>query len=425
MMEQILYYAHYALLLIFGIVVSAAFAGVTATGKNGGRLLLLAALCGGLQIGVYGLFGENAVWQWYPLITHLPMVLALRFWFGRQLSNAVSATATAYLCCQIAKWFGLAARTLSGDVRMELAVRIIVLLVTLAVLLRWISEKIAKLFNPAHKSSWIFGITPVVYYLFDYAVAIYSSLWSENHQLVVEFLPLFLCIGYLVFCAVYYREYELKNEAERKEQILRITVDQQSKEVEMIRRSEEEIRRLRHDLKLFLNSLSTCIEQADKETARKLISGFSQQAEASSVIRYCGNDTLNYVLSDYAARCQEKGIRFQPTIELAELTADALLFSTILANALDNALNAQYRQNANEGEQRGDIRLLLKNNCGKTLLCVKNTFHEAPLFCNGIPASFREGHGYGVQSILYITEKLGGNCQFTIEENLFVLRVVV
>ena len=86
---------------------------------------------------------------------------------------------------------------------------------------------------------------------------------------------------------------------------------------------------------------------------------------------------------------------------------------------MDNALNAQ------DGQDEGDIRLLLKNSNGKTLLCVKNTFRKAPLFRNGIPASFREGHGYGVQSILYITEKLGGNCQFTIEDNWFILRVVV
>ena len=244
---------------------------------------------------------------------------------------------------------------------------------------------------------------------------------ADKHQLVVEFLPFFLCVGHLLFCAVYYREYELKREAEGKEQILRITVEQQTKEVEMIRRSEGEIRRLRHDLNLLLNSLSACIEQSDKETARKLISRFSQQAEASSVTRYCGNDTLNYVLSDYAARCREKGIPFKLMIELTEFDVDEILFSSILANALDNALNAQ------EGlhSHRRNIRLLLKNSSGKILLCVKNAFKEPPLFRDGIPASFREGHGYGVQSILYITEKLGGNGQFTIEDDWFVLRVVV
>ena len=424
-MEQVLYYIHYALLLMFGVTVSAAVSGVNPTRWNLIRLLILTALCGTLQLAVYGLFGEQTVWQLYPLITHLPIVLALKLFFGKQMSHAAVATATAYLYCQPAKWLGLAAFSFSGSPLMELLVRIAVLLATFAVILRWFAEKIAKIYSPAHKTSWVFGITPVVYYLFDYAVAIYSSLWADSHRLVVEFLPLFLCLGHLLFCAIYHREYELKQEAERKEQILRITAEQQAKEVEMIRRSEEEIRRLRHDLKLFLNSLSSCVEESDKETARKLISVFSQQAEASTVKRYCANDTLNYVLSDYAAQCREKGVRFHAVVELTELAPDEILFSTILANALENALNAQSGQSKEKGSQRGDIRLLLKDSSGKTLLCVKNTFHEAPLFRNGIPASFREGHGYGVQSILYITEKLGGNCQFTLEEDWFVLRVIV
>ena len=413
-MEQFLYYTHYTLLLVFGVGISAAFSGIPATKRNLLLLLGLTALCIMSQIGVYAFFGETAVWQWYPVIVHLPIILTMVFVFSRKFANALSAMASAYLCCQIAKWFGLAAFALSGSSRTELLVRIGMLLATAAVILRWFVGKIAKIYSPDHSNSWVFGITPVVYYLFDYSVAIYSSLWEDKHLLVVEFLPFFLCVGHLIFCTVYYREYGLKQEAEDKEQILRITVEQQTKEVEMIRR-------LRQDLKLLLNSLSTSIEQSDKETARKLISGFSQQVEASSVIHYCGNDTLNYVLSDYAARCREKGIPFKLMIELTEFDVDEILFSSILANALDNALNAQ------EGlhPHRRSIRLLLKNSSGKILLCVKNTFKEPPLFRDGIPASFREGHSYGVQSILYITEKLGGNGQFTIEDDWFVLRVVV
>lgn len=420
-MEQLLYYVHYTILLIFGIVISAAFSGVAPTRRNGIRLFYLTLLCGGLQLSLYRIFGESAVWQLYPVITHLPIVLSLRFFFGRNFSGAVTAMASAYLCCQPAKWFGLAALAATGSLQAELLVRIASLVITAAILLRWIAWKIARICERRYHSSWVFGIIPVTYYLFDYSVAIYSSLWTDNHQLVVEFLPCFLCIGHLIFCSVYYREYELKSEAERKEQLLRITVDQQTKEVEMIRRSEGEIRHMRHDLKLFLNSLSSCIEQSDKETARKLIAGFSSRAEASAVKRYCRNDTLNYVLSDYAAQCQEKGIRFHATVELANLTVDEILFSTILANALDNARNAQ---NNLPSDQRS-IRLMLKNSGGKVLLCVKNRFSEKPLFRDGIPVTTRKGHGYGIQSIRYVTEKLGGNCQFTLEDDWFVLRVVV
>jgi len=191
--------------------------------------------------------------------------------------------------------------------------------------------------------------------------------------------------------------------------------------VEAIRRSEAEIRLLRHDLKLFLNSLSTCIENTDKETARKLISGFSSRAEASSIKRFCQSDTLNYILSDYDSQCRENHIRFQAVVELAEIPADEVLFSSILANALDNALHAQ------DGlpPEKRTIRLMLKTSGSKTLLCIKNTCAEPPVFRDGLPVTSRKGHGNGVISIQYATEKLGGNCQFCMEEEWFVLRVVL
>ena len=420
-MEQLLFYLHYALLLVFGVVVSAAFSGIIATRKNLIRLLLLTALCGALQIAVYGLSGETAVWQWYPLITHLPIILALRFLFGRHILSAVVATASAYLSCQPVKWIGLVTFALTGNSQIELAVRIAILLSILVIIMRWFAEKIARIYSHRQKYSWVFGITPVVYYLFDYAVGIYSSLWSSSHQLVIEFLPCFLCMGHLLFCAVYYREFELKREAEHKEQLLRIMLEQQARDVETIRRSEAEIRLLRHDLKLFLNSLSTCIENADKETARKLISSFSSQAEASSIKRFCQSDPLNYILSDYNSQCQENAVRFQTVVELAEIPADEVLFSSILANALDNALKAQ----AELPPEKRNIHLMLRTSSGKTLLCIKNTFAAQPVFQDGLPVTSRKGHGNGAISIQYATEKLGGNCQFCVEDEWFVLRVVV
>lgn len=342
------------------------------------------------------------------MITHLPIVLTLWLLLGRRFSIALAATASAYLCCQPAKWFGLAVFASSSSMMMEVLARILVLLVTAWVILHFFAGKMAYLFRSKRKSSWVFGVIPVVYYLFDYTVGIYSSLWAENDRLVREFLPFFLCIGQMIFCAVYYREYELKSEAERKEELLRITVEQQAKEVEVLRRSEEEIRFLRHDICLFLNSLASCVEQGDKEMARKMIAGFFDRAQASTVKRYCKNDTLNYVLSDYAARCREKEIAFQPVIELSEAIPDESLFASIVANALENALNAQ---GALPKAERM-IRFMLKSSNRKILLCVKNPCKEPPVFRDGLPAATREGHGLGTQSIRYAVEKMGGKCQF-------------
>lgn len=39
--------------------------------------------------------------------------------------------------------------------------------------------------------------------------------------------------------------------------------------------------------------------------------------------------------------------------------------------------------------------------------------------------SSKEGHGFGTQSIRYVTEKLNGNFQFSVKDDWFILRVIL
>lgn len=421
-MDTILFFTHYALLLLFGVLLSMAFAGVRlSSGKNIAIISAMFVACGISQLGAYVLFDEAFVWQIYPLIAHLPNILLLCAYYRKPLATALAAVSTAYLCCQPANWFGLMLEAVTGSYPAEQVSRILILLAVGFVSIRYLTSYISDLYNKDRRSIWIFGMIPMIYYLFDYSMDIYSDLWSLNNRTAVEFLAFFLCIVYLSFCVVYYKEYEKKADAERKEQLIRITVEQQAKEIEAAKRSEHEVRLLRHDMRLFLNNLSLCMENGDMDTARKMIAGISSSVEATVLQRYCQNDTVNYVLSNFAARCRELNIRFSTNIELTGELPDEILFSTILSNGLDNALNAQKEL----PEAKRGIRLMLKTNNGKTLLSVTNPFATAPTFVDGMPISTKPGHGYGTQSIRYMTERLGGNCMFTTEEDRFILRVVI
>lgn len=420
-MTQVLFYLHYALLLAFGLVLGGAYAGVQPSRKNACVFGGLFVGCGLTQIAVYCLLGERLVWQIYPLIVHLPLVLVLRFVYSRHFPTALAATASAYLCCQPAKWFGLVVSAMTGLPWLELLGRILVLVLTAVVTLGWFAPAVSHIYSQNRKASWVFGITPMVYYVFDYIMGIYTDLWASNIQVAVEFLPLFLCLGHLTFCRVYHSEYQRKADAEQKEQLLRLTTTQQAREIEAIRRGEYELRLLRHDMRLLLNSLAVCIDQGDLETARKMISGYTSQVESTHLHRYCQCDTLNYVLWDFAARCLEQKVRFQPVVELTEDVAEEMLLSIILSNALDNALNAQLEL----PEERRSIRLLLKHSQGKLLLSVKNPCARPPKFVDGLPVTGRSGHGYGTQSIRHTAHRLGGNCRFSMEGDRFVVQVVI
>ena len=238
----------------------------------------------------------------------------------------------------------------------------------------------------------------------------------------IEFMPLLLCIMFIMFCTIYYYENEKRIKLEKKEQIIQIVLEQQLKETEAIKRREKESRILRHDMRLILNNLSLCVNNGDLEAAKKMLADYIAVIDKKDVRHFCSNAMINYILSDFEKRCQEKQIKFIHTVELDDaLDIDEVSFLSILSNAMDNAVNAQGELPATNR----CIRLILKNEKNKLLLSVKNPYFRKPTIIDGLPVSSKPNHGYGTQSIRYMTEQMGGKCQFILEEQQFVLRVVI
>lgn len=402
-------------------MLSAVCAGVRPNKKNTLVFFLLFVICGILQLFFFFTLEEDFVWKIYPCITHIPIVLLLCLYYHKRLITAIAAVTTAYLFCQPAKWISMLTTALGGGEIASHISYIVVLLILGAVMFRFLGSYLADIYNKESRSVVIFGIVPVIYYGFDYVISIYTEIWTKNNRIAIEFLPFFLCIVYMIFCVVYYKEEELKADAERKEQMIRLAAEQQSREIQAIKRSEQEIRLLRHDMRLLLNNLAVSIENNDSEHALKMISGYVSQIDKTMIHRYCENDTINYILSGYATKCQEQKIAFHTKVAIEAFTIDEVIFASILSNALDNAVNAQ----ATLPESERSISVMLKTSNEKLLLSVQNRYDETPVFVDGMPVSNRKGHGYGTQSIVYLTERLGGNCHFSLQDERFLLRVII
>lgn len=421
MIMTVLYLVQYTLLLLLGIALSAAFSGVTLTSKSFRILAILFIVCGMFQLVVYTHFTEQVVWNTYPLIVHLPVVLVLCTFFQKKILTAIVSVATAYMCCQPAKWIGILAETLTGSIICNQIARIISLIITTIIVIKYLSPYISDIYNKDTQSVLIFGIVPIVYYCFDYSMGVYTLLWSRNSPIAVEFLPFFLCIIHLVFCVVYYAEYEQKADAEKKEQIIRLVMEQQEKELFLIKQREQEIRMLRHDMRHLLTNLSMSIEQNNLDTAQKMIQGYIEKVDSTSIQRYCENETINYILSYFDSQCKNNRISHVIDVRIDYFSYDETLFASILSNALDNAINAQKTLPIDKRE----IKVSLKTTNGKLLVSVQNHYNEVPHFINDFPISAENGHGYGTQSIQYSVERLGGTCQFLVQNNYFILRIIL
>lgn len=421
MLETILFLLYGAVVLLFGITLTAAFAGLHISKRNSLIFLGLYVFSGGLQLAVTLAYSESLVWKIYPLITHLPLILVLFFVYRKTLVTALSTTFTAYLFCQPSKWAGVLAYQFTNSQTAEALTRILCLFLVGYVATFHVASCLSDIFNKDRRSVIIFGIVPTVYYAFDYFTAVYTNLWVSSNRVVAEFLPFFLAVTYIIFCFVYYKEYEQKAEALRKEQFVRITVEQQAKEMTAVRQVQQEIRLIRHDMRMLLSSLAVSIENGELENAQKLIAAHVDHIDGTRLQRFCSNDSVNYVLSDYSAKCAALQIPFICVVELEELSVDDVSFASILSNGLDNALNAQKLLPS----EKRYVKLMIKNSGGKLLVSLKNPVEKIPVFADGLPVAERRGHGYGTQSIRYLTERLGGNCQFSVQDHVFILRVVL
>ena len=408
---------HYALLLLYGAMLSFAFAGVEPNKKNTIVYLILTTASGAMQLGMMLLFDEAFVWYIYPIITHLPIVGVLCLVYRKRILTAFAAVTTAYLCCQPANWLGVLVDAFSDSFALEVASEILALICVGFLLLRYASPSLARLYNKDNHSILIFGSAPFVYYVFDYSMVVYSDNWGSLTGPVIEFL----CLAFVTFCFTSQKAYEEKQESERREQIVRVMVDQQAHEIEAMRRGENEIRMIRHDLRLLLGNLMHCLNEDNIASAKKLLAGYLDDIDKTIVRRFCNNDIINYVISDFCARCERRKIRFTASIKVDTLDIDDLLLASLLSNALENALNAQ------EGLDPSNsmITLSLATTNGRLLVMLSNTYANEPEFVDGMPVSHIEGHGYGTQSIRYMAERLGGSCQFSLEDKVFVLRVAI
>ncbi len=397
------------------------FASIHLSKKNVFSGAVFCFISGILQLAVLLLFEENMVWKIYSLITHFPLLLFLMLIYRKSFSVCLSSITSAYLCCQPAKWLGLVTYSVSSSITANYLIRILTLVVSAVVVTLWFRPVLAEIFASKDKSALYFAAVPVIYYLFDYIIGPYIEQWNPYMQIAVEFLPFFICVLFLIFSSMYYREHQLKMQAERKEQIIQIASDQQKRELDLMKAKTHELRLLRHDMRLLMNQLALSIQNDDKQTSLKIISDFVEEIDSTVIRQYCENEPLNYVLSSYAHKCEALKIQLKTDVKLESFELDDNMFCSIVLNALDNALNAV--KDLPESERI--IHLLLKNSGGKILFSIKNLYQHAPEFVDGIPVTHEKGHGFGTQSICYLTERLKGKYQFSLKDNWFVLRVII
>ena len=191
------------------------------------------------------------------------------------------------------------------------------------------------LFAKTDRELLIIGSLPLVYYIFDYATTKFSKLLYTGNRAVPEFIGFAICMSYLFFLLIYFREYEMKSKAEQYNELIRMQMNSFQAEMDNTRKSEKKMSILRNDTRHHMSVLRTLLQQGDCGKALEYLNEVSQTYDDTIIRAYCKNEMVNSVLSTYNTRFEEQKIPWDTQVTIGEkLSCSEMMFCAILSNVL-------------------------------------------------------------------------------------------
>ncbi len=185
----------------------------------------------------------------------------------------------------------------------------------------------------------------------------------------------------------------------------------------------EETRHARHDMRHHFNALAGYAEREEWDELKNHLER-AQSKIPKLDMRFSENRAADGVLGYYCALAKRENIPFFAKIDLPrELPIDEMDLSIVLANLLENALEASLRAGAEDRRICVEARL---HSAHVLLLTVENVFSGEIREKDGVfQSSKRKGSGTGVQSVRRIAEKNGGGCDFSYADGVFMANVML
>lgn len=406
------------------MILSASFCDIYWTFKRrlfmAGYMVLLLVLQGILYTWV----GEDVVRVVYPLIMHVPLTMLLGV-FSKKIVWPAVAVLASYLCCQLRRWISLlVVAIMQGDTVMQDTVEVMITIPLLFVLLKFVAPSVRSISHYPIIEQGRFAVIPLLGYGFDYITRIYTEWLNEGTPVVVEFM-FFICSAvYLISVIQSSKEEQRYHQMQQTQMFLNLQMEQSVREIETLRKAQEQASIYRHDLRHHMLFIASCIENGHMDQAQEYMQEVCTEIEKSKIEIYSENEAVNLILSAFVAKAMERGIPMEVNVAIpAKISISETDLCVLLSNALENALYACV--NLKEKGIAGTIEVSGFEKNKKMFFEITNSCDNTVRFQNGIPTTQEPSHGMGVRSICAIVRKYDGMYVFSVKDNKFVLRVSV
>lgn len=234
----------------------------------------------------------------------------------------------------------------------------------------------------------------------------------------------FLLLANIAIFYVIDRQYELIR-TRQKLKMSGVLMENQRAYYDKVFASQQEIRQMRHNLKNSFIAVLATIDAGNIEEARRMVQSQLSDTERNIDFssRECDN-IMNPVIYSKKVLAQERQVVLEPHVSVrGQVHMDSLDLAVLLANLLDNAIEAAARLPA---EQERRIVLTVKADQNNLLISTENpVLQDVDVHHIETIKSDKKNHGFGLLSIKAIVEKYHGMHTITCENRIFSYTAVI
>lgn len=210
-----------------------------------------------------------------------------------------------------------------------------------------------------------------------------------------------------VLCYYIFVKISIKNREKLRYSLLELRLMEQEKNLIEMKRSQEEIRKIRHDMRNYVECAAMLLHSGKGAEASIYLKNLleSKMSFGSQIIT-TKSDAVNAVLSHKLAVCKEEGIQTTYEITGSVEAIPEVDLSILLANVLDNAIEASLKL-----DKGREIIIKIYNDKNYLVVLVGNHINESVLTKNPRLLTTKKDkihHGIGSLSINDVVEKYNG-----------------
>ncbi|BCJ92456.1 sensor histidine kinase [Anaerocolumna cellulosilytica] len=273
-------------------------------------------------------------------------------------------------------------------------------------------------------AEWL-AILSVFITSFATGVLVFEILLSSPNTKMNDFYAVLIIAGLILInmlCYYIFAKVSDKNKEKMRYSLMELKLEEQEKNLLAMKQSYEEIRKIRHDMKNYVECAVTLLQNGkNSEASTYLGKLLEDKMSFVNQMVFTKNDAVNAIISSKMNVCKKNNINFKCEITGRVEQVSELDISILLANLLDNAIEASLKLKKDR-----EIILNIYNEKNYLVVLIGNIIGESVLSKNPDLITTKKDklhHGVGSISAKDIVHKHNGMMSIYEKEHYFYVDI--